>query len=588
MSHEKKTVFRETSFKVEQLDEKSATWLKATTALSVAVKSGCLWFMPELQIFSPDGKSQKVPLQNTRVTVGRSSVAELCYPDDAGLSRQHLAFESDGRNWYIKDLGSKNGTLLNGSRVTDRNSLKPGDRIMAGHLIIVFDAGSAAPQHTQAVVFVEPFGEGTSSSTMVTDLAGVISGTAKPEGAISSATAVQALIRAGNELAGERPLPELFRFILNLAIEAVSAERGILMTLEGQKLEVRATRGEGFRISNAVRDRVLQKKESVLVRDTSADEAFRERRSIVEQHVRTLIAVPLQTRDQIIGLIYVDSPSLTREFTKDDLAMLTVMANVAAIRIEQSRFAEMEKTRQIMERDLEQAAMIQRQYLPSAAPTVPGLELAGYNAPCRTVGGDYYDFFAYPSGRVAMVLGDVSGKGMAASLMMMGLQARVQVLIDEPESLAATITRLNRITAANCPPARFITLFLCILDGKNGELTYTNAGHNAPLILRANGGHDSLTDGGPPLGILSDFSYQQYQTRLETGDILAIYSDGVTEAASPDDEEFETEHLSKSIQAHRKESASDIILRVNEDISAFTKGAPAADDVTLILARRLT
>jgi sigma-B regulation protein RsbU (phosphoserine phosphatase) len=543
--------------------------------------------MPELQIFSPDGKSQKIPLQNTRLTVGRSSAAELCYPDDAGLSRQHLAFESDGRNWYIKDLGSKNGTQLNGARITDRNPLKPGDRIMAGHLIIVFDAGTAPPQQTQAVVFVEPPGESASSSTMVTDLAGVISGgSSKADGAISSATAVQALIRAGNELAGERPLPELFRFILNLSIEAVSAERGILMTLENAKLEVRATRGEGFRISNAVRDRVLQKKESVLVRDTTADEAFRERRSIVEQNVRTLIAVPLQTRDQIIGLIYVDSPSLTREFTKDDLAMLTVMANVAAIRIEQSRFAEMEKGRQIMERDLEQAAMIQRQYLPSAAPTVSGLELAGYNAPCRTVGGDYYDFFAYPTGRVAMVLGDVSGKGMAASLMMMGLQARVQVLIDEPENLAATITRLNRITAANCPPARFITLFLCILDGKTGELIYTNAGHNAPLILRAGGEHDSLTEGGPPLGILSDFSYQQYRTRLEPGDILAIYSDGVTEAASPEDEEFETEHLSKSIRSHREEPVSDIILRVNEDISVWTKGAPAADDVTLILARR--
>ncbi len=133
--------------------------------------------MPELQIFSPDGKSQKVPLQNTRVTVGRSSVAELCYADDAGLSRQHLAFESDGRNWYVKDLGSKNGTLLNGSRITERNPLKPGDRIMAGHLIMVFDSGSAVPLMTQAVVFVEPPGESSSSSTMVTDLAGVISGT---------------------------------------------------------------------------------------------------------------------------------------------------------------------------------------------------------------------------------------------------------------------------------------------------------------------------------------------------------------------------------------------------------------------------
>ena len=151
------------------------------------------------------------------------------------------------------------------------------------------------------------------------------------------------------------------------------------MTLEDGELVVRANKGEGFRISTAVRDRVLNSGSSVLVRDTSIDDAFRERRSIVEQNIRTLMAVPLQTRDQIIGLIYVDSPSLLREFTKDDLSVLTVMANVAAIRIEQTRFAEMEQARQLMARDLEQAAEIQQSFLPgrraaaSAASIWPGI-----------------------------------------------------------------------------------------------------------------------------------------------------------------------------------------------------------------------
>ena len=240
---------------------------------------------------------------------------------------------------------------------------------------------------------------------------------------------------------GNRPLPELFPFILDLSIQAVNAERGVLMTLESGELVVQANRGEGFRISTAVRDRVLNTGVSVLVRDTSIDDALRERRSIVEQNIRTLMAVPLQTRDQIIGIIYVDSPSLLREFTRDDLNLLTVMANVAAIRIEHTRFAEIEQARRIMERELEQAAEIQRQFLPAVAPEIDGLDLAGHNAPCRTVGGDYYDFFPYGSSRVAMVLGDVSGKGMPASLLMMGLQARVQVLIEEPKSLADVMTR---------------------------------------------------------------------------------------------------------------------------------------------------
>ena len=160
---------------------------------------------------------------------------------------------------------------------------------------------------------------------------------------------------------------------------------------------------------------------SVLVRDTQLDDAFKQRQSIVGQRVRTFMAVPLQTKDRIIGLIYVDSPSLTRVFTKDDLNLLTVMANIAAIRIEHARLAEIENQERLMAHELEQAAEIQRRFLPAQAPEVPGLDLAGHNAPCRTVGGDYFDFFPYPNGRVAMVLGDVSGKGMPASLLMMQL-----------------------------------------------------------------------------------------------------------------------------------------------------------------------
>ncbi len=286
--------------------------------------------MPELQILSPDGKTRMTPLQGARITVGRSSIAELCYPDDAGLSRQHLAFESEGAKWFVRDLGSKNGTILNGVRLEGRPALKPGDRVMAGHLILVYEPQKHGMDATR-VVFVEG-GDTSSSSTVISGLEDVIRGSAVPgANPVIGSTAVQALIRAGNELAGERPLPELFRFILDLSIQAVNAERGVLMTVEQNgELLVQATKGNEFRISSAVRDRVLKNKESVLVRDTALDDAFRERRSIVEQNIRTLMAVPLQTRETIIGLIYLDSPSLSREFSKDDLSLLTVMANVAA------------------------------------------------------------------------------------------------------------------------------------------------------------------------------------------------------------------------------------------------------------------
>jgi phosphoserine phosphatase RsbU/P len=543
----------------------------------------------EIVIQCPDGQLKTVPLQGDRLTIGRSSATELCFPEDAGLSRQHLALERDGQDWTVQDLGSKNGTLVNDVPLRAKLRLKPGDRITAGHLAIVYDDRTRGAAPDKVVVFEPGEAEAPSTSTIMTSLEGALSSqtiVAERPGARGT-TQVQALIRAGQELAGRGTLADLFPLILDLAIEAVDAQRGVVMILEGDQLQVKANKGEGFRISSAVRDRVINEKNSVLVRDAQLDEAFRERMSIVLQKVRTLMAVPLQTKDRTIGLIYVDSPNLSRVFTKDDLSLLTVMANVAAIRIEHARLAEVEETERRMARELDQAAEIQRSFLPAAAPQVTGADLAGYNAACRTVGGDYYDFFKYPNGRVAMALGDVSGKGMPASLMMMGLQARVQVLADEPQNLAAVINRLNKITCQNCPSNRFITFFFCVLDPATGDLAYCNAGHNPPVLVRAGGAVEYLDGGGPVLGILSIANYAEYRAHLEPGDALAIYSDGVTEATNANDDEFGDQRFAEVLKANRANSAAEIVDAVTQALKDFAAGSPAADDITLVVARRL-
>ncbi len=543
--------------------------------------------MKELQIFSPDGKSRTVVLDRDHMIVGRSNQADLCYPDDAGLSRTHLSFDRDGEEWTVRDLGSKNGTLLNDARVLSPTRINPGDRISAGHLVIMYDRPVA--QKSRPVIFLDDAGsQPDMGHTVVTSLAGAMLDDERETASTGRrGEKIGALIKAGNELARQRPLPELFQIILSLSIEAVSADRGVLMTLEGEELVVRATKGEGFRISASVRDQVLSKCTSILVRDTHLDAAFRDRRSIVEQNIRTLMAVPLQALDKVIGLIYVDSPSSLREFTRDDLSLLTVMANVAANRIEHVRFAELEQARQIMARELDQAADIQKRYLPPDPPRMRTLDVSGYNAPCNTVGGDYFDFIPFTDERIALVLGDVSGKGMPASLLMMGLQSRVQVLLDEPKELGATMTRINRNTCANCPNNKFITFFASILDGNTGALTYANAGHNPPVIVRADGRHEVLNGGGPVLGILRAMEYSEYSAALDPGDVLVIYSDGVTEAADPNDEEFETDRLAQIVYEHINKPASQIITAVNQALVKWTHGAPATDDVTLIVARRL-
>lgn len=543
-------------------------------------------FVPrELLIHTPDGAVRPLTLERERYTLGRSSANELCYPEDAGLSRQHLALEREGDAWVVKDLGSKNGTFVNGVRITAPYPLGKNDRVTAGHIALDFGENSLPPPTDHTVIFIEGVTPATTvATTVATSLKGVLSQEEKIEGGPQ----MRALIRAGRELAGNMPLAELFKLIMNLSVEAVGATRGVLMTIENGELVVQAALGEGFRISSAVRDRVIKEKTSLLVRDARLDEAFADRMSIVQQQIRSMLAVPLQTDDRVIGLIYLDSPHFIHEFTKDDLSLLTVMANVAAIRIEHTRLAEVEAAERLHAKELDQAAEIQRSLLPVKSPDVPGVDLAGYNAACRTVGGDYYDFLPYPDGRVGILVGDVAGKGMPASLLMSSLQARVQVLFDDPTNLAALVTRLNRIISSNCPSNRFITFFIGVLDSKTGDLTYVNAGHNPPLVSHADGSIERLEGTGLILGILPVAVYQQASCKLDPGDVLLLFSDGVTEPVRPGtDEEFGEDRLAQVLAGLRDQSAESIIAIVNQKLEEFTEGAPPPDDITLVVAKRL-
>jgi sigma-B regulation protein RsbU (phosphoserine phosphatase) len=262
------------------------------------------------------------------------------------------------------------------------------------------------------------------------------------------------------------------------------------------------------------------------------------------------------------------------------------MANVAAIRLENARLAEVEQAERIMKRDLSQAAEIQRRILPDKAPDIPSLDIAGFNMACRTVGGDYYGFFPYPDGRVALALGDVSGKGMPAALMVMGLQARLEVLAEYPGDLGALMSRLNKITCANCPSNRFITFFITLISPSVGDMAFANAGHNPPIIVRASGEIEMLEDGGPVLGILPIAPYGEQRAQLGKGDLLVIYSDGVTEANDTTGQEYGEPRLIDELKRHRGARAQDIVKAVTESVSRFSVGTPQADDITLVVAKR--
>jgi phosphoserine phosphatase RsbU/P len=541
----------------------------------------------ELAIQTPDGAVKNVPLGGERVSLGRTTANDLCFADDPGLSRQHLEFELKDGQWLVRDLGSRNGTYVNGKQITGEHGLHPGDRIAAGHLMIDFRIGGSDTEHT--IVFVEPGPSAAHATTIETDLAGALIEPAVTSPVKAQSTApTQALILAGQQLSGHMPLDQLFRLVLDLSIEAVGAARGVLMTVEGDELVAQAATGGEFQISTLIRDRVVNKRTSVLIYDALGDADLRFRESIVSQSIRSIMAVPLQTEARVIGLIYVDAAGILMPFTKEHLSLLTVMANIAAIRIEQARLQEVERIERIYEHDLSQAAEIQAQLLPAAPPQVPGLEMLGCNIPCRTVGGDYFDYFLCPDGRVTLLVGDVSGKGMPAALLMSSLQARLQVLSEMGLPPATLVARLNQGLTARTPGNRFITFFFSIYDPATGELTYCNAGHNPPLVLRRDGSIELLEAGGLVLGLVAAAPYQEGKVTLQPGEEVILFSDGVTEANGVSgDEEFGEERLAQTVKRLAPLPVGNILDEVVRTLRVWTGGKPFADDVTLLVARRV-
>jgi sigma-B regulation protein RsbU (phosphoserine phosphatase) len=543
----------------------------------------------ELMIDSPGKTSTRVPLHGERYSLGRSAANELCFDDDR-LSRQHMVFELRCDGWTVRDLNSRNGTRVNGTSVSEPVRLVSGDQISAGRLAIRYHAEPGTDEHDEIVFINGPRTDLTTSDAVSVDLKSAL----EPVAQAGSRAGLEhrhlvALVRAGRELAGHCELEKLFELILDLSLDAVTASRGVVMTLESNRsLKVRAVRGEGMCISTTVRDRVVEQRESLLVRDASLDRAFAEQQSIVAQKIRSFLAVPLQTEDGVTGLIYLDSPHRINDFTVEDLSLLTVMANIAAIRIEHARLIEIEAARRVLARELERAAEIQCRLLPSTPPNVPGLQLAGYNAPCGTVGGDYHDFFPFPDGRVAVLIGDVSGKGMAAALLMSSLQARAQALFEEPRELARQVSRLNRSIASNCPSTSFITFFIAVVDPRTGQVEYCNAGHNPPMLLHASTGEvETLGSTGLVLGILPNETYEAKMCYLDRGDLLVLFSDGVTEACGlSGDEEFGEARLAAFVQKHLSQTAGQLLEAIRDEVTLFTAGAPPADDVTLVIARR--
>lgn len=565
--------------------------------------------MTELIVKYPDRAPDHFPLGRLRITIGRSARNDLCIPDPFA-SRVHAEVRREGEEYVLQDLGSANGTLYNGATVDGAVHLTSGGRIQIGETEIIFDDGTynSSMGATMITDNTNSLPEATialaSGDRTTSGLLEAIEGarTLPEEAATTSAATHKAkhgdllalISKVGITLLASATLNETLEQIVSLVFEAVPADRCLIMMRDqgSEDLRVAVARlrdragevGE-IRVSRNVLDEVVIRGKSVLTSDAQHDPRFASG-TMVLQGVRSVLAVPLGVADKVFGIIYADSPIAEGRFTEDHLKVLTTLASVAAIRVENARLVEARLERERLERELALASEIQQRFQPTAPPHVDGYELQGISFPCYEIGGDYYDFIEREDGRLVIALGDVSGKGTAAALLMSSLHAAIHAQSASHDSLVATISAVNRYLADNIPANRFVTLFYAELDPESGALSFLNAGHNPPLIVHAAGTVEQLASGGLPLGIKPDAEYREGRTQLKEGDVLVIYSDGVTEAVSPSGEEFGATRLYEVVSRNVNASAAGIRDRIESSLTKFAQGTSAADDITLVIVKR--
>ena len=562
--------------------------------------------MPDLIVKYPDRPPDTYPLGRLRITIGRSARNDLCIPDPFA-SRVHAEVRKEGDQYILQDLGSANGTLYNGMSVEGAIELTPGSRIQIGETEIVFDDGNFDTQGATMITDGTqdaPEPEATialnSSDRTTSGLLEAIEGarTQPDEDApkrVARQSDLLALIsKVGVTLLASATLNETLRQIVALVFEAVPADRCLLMMRDegSEELKVAVARlrdregevGE-IRVSRSVVEEVVGKGRSVLTSDAQHDPRFAGSTMTI-QNIRSVLAVPLGVGEKVFGIIYADSPIAEGRFSEDHLKVLTTLASVAAIRVENARLLEEQMDRERLEHELQLASEIQQRFQPTAPPIVEGYELQGISFPCYEIGGDYYDFIEREDGRLVIALGDVSGKGTAAALLMSSLHAAVHAQASANHSLGETITAVNRYLSENTPSNRFVTLFYAELDPQTGALSFLNAGHNPPIIVHAAGTVEHLASGGLPLGIKADAVFREGRTQLQHGDVLVIYSDGISEAVSPSDEEFGATRLYEVISHNMEASAAGIRDRIEAALTKWSQGTPASDDITLVIVKR--
>jgi serine phosphatase RsbU (regulator of sigma subunit) len=513
------------------------------------------------------------------------------------LSRKHARLVREDGEFFIEDLGSGNGTFLNGKRIETRSPIVHNDRVKLGPLLLRFEGAesgtesSSAVAKPEAMATVEISGDDADAPPTIMGETSGAGGFGVLE--VRPEAKLKAVLEISRSLAGTVEVEALLPRILDTLFSIFPhADRGcvLLKDEETGKMIPRAMKHRRededatVKLSRTIVNKVLADKQGILSADATSDDQFQSSESIANLSIRSMMCVPmLNLEGEPTGLINIDTLNPLNQFKPEDLDLLLAVAGQAALSFESARLlvSYMEKKKQ--DSEMEIARGVQRALLPENLPEADGWEFYASYESAQAVGGDYYDAMMLDSGKICLSFGDVAGKGVPGALIMSRIASCVQNTMSFVEDVEAAGTAINNHMCANMVEGRFVTYLLAVIDLDTNEMTLLNAGHMSPMILKPGGAIDEFEEDsiGLPIGVMEDYPYEVVRRVIEPGETIVFFTDGVDEAMNPDGDLYTLERMREFI-ANSSSKADELGRALLADVRAHANGRPQNDDITIM------
>ncbi|HTU21333.1 MAG TPA: SpoIIE family protein phosphatase [Gemmataceae bacterium] len=552
--------------------------------------------MPALQILKGSNEGSLVPLDGDKFILGRNPDCGIVIPVTS-VSREHAQILRIQNRFYIEDKQSRNGTFVNNQAISTRTLLKHNDKIRICDFLAAFvDQQQITPVEVEEPTELE---ENESSSTVEAQLSHSSHMLLQTQPAEKLRHLLEISSNLSKTLELDALMPKIVESLFQLFRQAdrcfvIHAEEGTNRLLPRVVRTRRPHEEANARPSRTIVRKCLETAQAFLSDDASRDDRVQLSQSVVDFRIRSVMCVPLCKPDgKAFGVIQLDTQDRSKKFTEEDLKLLWGVANQAAIALENTRMHEEAVVRERFRRDMELATRVQKSFLPSSLPQVPGYEFYAFYEPALAVGGDYYGFIPLPQKRLAVTVGDVAGKGIAAALLMAKVSSDARFCFLAEANPGKALGKLNdQLYPFTSPMDRFVTLTVVVLDPARHVATLLSAGHPSPQLTRKDNPvlEDVVpkTTAGLPLGMVEGCVYDSCQIALQPGDNLILFSDGVPDALDARNVAFTAQGVQRVAQQAGSVSAAVLGDRIVKAVKQHAANRDPHDDITLVCLGRTT